>query len=122
MKKVFFVLMVIAAVALNTKVFASSNAAILGSWKVEAPTAPWEYSKTTLVITEANDVLSAKLVTEDKQELKVKTITFADNVLKFSLFIDGYNIQIEGKLADSKLTGVADSPEGDIKFTAEKSK
>jgi hypothetical protein len=122
MKKVVLVLMVIAAVALNTKVFAASNAPVLGTWKVEAPDAPWEYAKSTLVITEANNVLEAKLVTEDKSELKVKAISFAGDILKFTLYIEGNNIQVEGKLADSKITGSADTPDGDIKFTAVKAK
>jgi hypothetical protein len=122
MKKVLLVVMVIAAMALNTKSFASANAPVLGTWKVEAPDAPWEYAKTTLVITETNNVLAAKLVTEDKQELKVNTIEFAKDVLKFSLMIDGNNIMIEGKLADSKITGAADTPDGEIKFTAVKAK
>jgi len=114
------VLMSIAAVALNSKEFAASNAPVLGTWKVEAPDAPWEYAKTTLIITETNNVLEAKLVTENKDELKVKTISFAGDILKFSLYIEGNNIMIEGKLADSKITGSADTPDGDIKFTAVK--
>jgi hypothetical protein len=122
MKKALLVLMLIAAVAFNTKSFASITSAIVGSWKVEAPDAPWEYAKSTLVVTETNKVLTAKLVFEDKQEVKVNSIEFAKDILKFSIMIEGNDILVTGKLADSKLAGSADTPDGEMKFTAVKVK
>jgi hypothetical protein len=67
-------------------------------------------------------VLEAKLVFEDKQEIKVSSIEFAKDILKFSIYIDGNIIQIEGKLADSKITGTANTPDGKIKITGVKGK
>ncbi len=122
MKKVLLVVMVIASFALNTKSFASVNAPVLGTWKVEVPDAPYQYAKSILVITETKNVLEAKLIFEDKQEIKVSSIEFVKDILKFSVYVDGNYIPVIGKLENSKIGGTANTPDGELKFTALKGK
>jgi len=122
MKKVLFVMIVIAAFAVNTKSFAVTPSPIIGSWKVEAPDAPYEYSKSTLVVTETKKVLTAKLVFEGNNEIPVNSFSFTKDIVKFSVNIDGNDIQVTGKLENSKIAGSANTPDGEMKFTAVKGK
>jgi len=115
-------MIVIAAFAVNTKSFAVTPSPIIGSWKVEAPDAPYEYSKSTLVVTETKKVLTAKLVFEGNNEIPVNSFSFTKDIVKFSVNIDGNDIQVTGKLENSKIAGSANTPDGEMKFTAVKGK
>ncbi len=120
MKKVTFVLMVLAFVFATQRSFANDNKSVLGTWKVAVADAPYEYVKSSFVVSEANGVLSGKVVFEDGQELKVSELVFAKDVLKFAFNIDGNDIKVTAKVENSKLTGKVDAPDGLLDLTAVK--
>ena len=120
MKKVTFVLMVLAFVFATQRSFAADNKNVLGTWKVAVADAPYEYVKSSFVVSEVQGVLSGKVVFEDGQELKVSNLEFAKDVIKFAVNIDGNDIKVTAKVGDSKLTGKVDAPDGILDLTAVK--
>ena len=120
MKKVTFILMVLVLVVANQRSFANDNKNVLGTWKVAVADAPYEYVKSSIIVSEVKGVLSGKVVFEDGQELKVSDMEFSKEVLKFAVNIDGNDIKVTAKVANSKLTGKVDSPDGLLDLTAVK--
>ena len=120
MKKVTFILMVLVLVFVNQRSFASDNKNVLGTWKVAVADAPYEYVKSSFIVSEVKGVLAGKVVFEDGQELKVTDLEFAKDVLKFAVNVDGNDIKVTAKVENSKLTGKVDSPDGMLDMTAVK--
>ncbi len=120
MKKVAFVLMALCLVVLNQKCFAIDNKIVLGTWKVAVVDAPYQYAKSSFCFSEANGVLSGKVIFEDGKELKVSNLEFTKDVITFAVNIDGNDIKVKGKLENAKITGKVDSPNGLLDLTATK--
>ena len=112
--------MVLVLVVANQRSFANDNKNVLGTWKVAVADAPYEYVKSSFIVSEVKGVLSGKVVFEDGQELKVSDMEFSKEVLKFAVNIDGNDIKVTAKVANSKLTGKVDSPDGLLDLTAVK--
>ena len=120
MKKVTFVVMILCLIFLNQRSFANDNKNVLGTWKVAVADAPYEYVKSSFVVSEVNGLLSGKVVFENGQEMKVSDLEFAKDVLKFGVNIDGNDIKVTAKVENSKLTGKVDAPDGLLDLTAVK--
>lgn len=120
MKKVTFVVMILCLIVLNQRSFANDNKNVLGTWKVAVADAPYEYVKSSFVVSEVNGLLSGKVVFENGQEMKVSDLEFAKDVLKFGVNIDGNDIKVTAKVENSKLTGKVDAPDGLLDLTAVK--
>ena len=71
-------------------------------------------------MTEEKGVLSAKVIFEDGQELKVSDIQFSKDIVNLVVTIDGSDIRISGKLENSKITGKVESPNGVLGLVAVK--
>ncbi len=120
MKKVTFLLMVLTLVFFNQRTFANDNKNVLGTWKVSVADAPYEYVKSSFIVSEEKGALSGKVVFEDGQELKVTDLVFAKNVLTFAVTIDGNDISVTGKVENAKITGKVNAPDGVLELIAEK--
>lgn len=120
MKKVTFLLMVLTFVFFNQRTFANDNKNVLGTWKVSVADAPYEYVKSSFIVSEVKGALSGKVIFEDGQELKVSDLEFAKNVLTFAVTIDGNDIRVTGKVENSKITGKVNAPDGVLDLVAEK--
>lgn len=123
MKK-FLVLTLLVAViagAFNVAV-AAEKKAVVGEWKYEVPSAPYGYEAGTLVFTEKEGKLAGHVKFADGYKIDLKNITFAEGVLKCGVYVDYEYISIKAKVEGKKLTGTADTPEGELKLTAEKKK
>ncbi len=120
MKKATFVLMILALVMASQRSFANDNKNVLGTWKVSVADAPYEYVKSSFIVSEDKGVLAAKVVFEDGQELKVSGFEYAKNMVRFEVNIDGNDIKVTGKVENDKMTGKVDAPDGMLDLVAVK--
>jgi len=105
---------------MNQRSFANDNKNVLGTWKVEVADAPYEYVKSSFIVSEVNGVLSGKVLFENGQELQVSEIEFARDMIKFAVNIQGNDIKVSGKVENAKITGKVDAPDGVLDLTAVK--
>ena len=120
MKKVTFVMMILCLVFMNQMTFAKGNKSVIGTWKVTVADAPYEYVNSSLVVTEGEGKLSAKVIFENSQEVNVSEIQMAEDTVHLTVNIDGNDIKVTGKVENSKITGKVDAPDGVLEMTAVK--
>lgn len=120
MKKLLFAVVILGLVSMNLKSFGNDNKKVLGSWKVEVPNAPYEYTKSTLNITESEGKLSAQIVFENENSTKASSVNFANDLLTFNVTVENNDIPFSGKLVGNKMTGSVKTPDGTMELTAEK--
>ncbi len=118
MKRSLIFLSILGFIAMSQKTYAEDYSKVTGIWKVEVTNAPYEYAKSTLTLTEVKGQLTAKIVFSDGSVVTPKTVTFAKDRLKFSVFLDGYDIPLSGKLDKNKISGTVDAPDGPLDFSA----
>ncbi len=94
---------------------------LVGTWKYQAPDAPYEYSEGQFVFTKKDGKLhgTAKVNYSqvDLEDLKVK-----GEKVTFTVYVEGEYVEIELELKGNKLTGAASYSEGTLDITAEKEK
>lgn len=123
MKKLLFVALFFIAVAGSLQAAISKgNKDVVGEWKYEVPTAPYGYEKGILVITEKEGKLAGEVKFADGYKIELKKLNYAENVFTFGLYIDYEYISVTANTEGKKMTGTAKTPDGDMKFTAEKAK
>lgn len=120
MKKTTLVIMTICLILTGFKSNAADNSKILGSWKITVADAPYEYSSSTIIVTETTGKLDVKILFADGQSVSAGNPTFTNDVLKFSVNLEGYNNIFSGKVADLSLTGSVDTPDGVLSVKGEK--
>ncbi len=120
MKKMilYFFTALLFAVGLNA--YAAQPNPLIGEWKYEATMAPEGYSNGLLVFAENDKQITGKLRLSGDYTVNLQQLTLEKNELQFSLYIDGYYISVNAKIEDDELAGTADTPDGEIAFTAEK--
>ena len=123
MKKLVIFAFLVAIFASNVNAAVGmANKDVTGEWKYEVPSAPYGYEKGTLVISEKEGKLAGQVKFEDGYKIELKNLTYADGVLKCGLYVDYEYVSIKAKIDGKKLTGAVDSPEGEMKMTANKVK
>lgn len=105
--------------AANASVSAG-NDEVIGEWKYEVPTAPYGYEKGTLVIEEKEGKLAGHVKFEDGYKIELKNLAYAESTLKCGLYVDYEYVSIKAKVEGNKMTGAVDTPEGQMKLTAER--
>lgn len=121
MKKLMILtfLFVVVFTTVNATV-ATNNKDVLGNWKYEVPTAPVGYDKGVMVISEKEDKLVGEIKFADGYKIDLKDVTYEEGVVKFSLYVDYNLVTVKAKIEGKKLTGTVNTPEGEMKITAEK--
>lgn len=121
MKKtlIFALLLVITIGGLNAAVTSKSKE-VTGNWKYEVPSAPAGYDKGTLVFSEKEGKLIGEVKFADGYKIAMKDVVYQEGVVKCSLYIDYEQITVKAKLEGSKLIGTVNTPDGEMKLTAEK--
>jgi hypothetical protein len=123
MKKLMILALVVLAVIGSVNVsLATGNKDVVGSWKYEVPTAPHGYEKGTLVFTEKEGKLAGEVKFADGYKIDMKNVTYENGELKGGLYVDYEYVSVKIKIEGNKMTGVANTPEGEMKLTAEKQK
>lgn len=121
MKKLMILALVVVAVIGSVNVsLAASNKDVVGSWKYEVPSAPYGYEKGTLVFSEKEGKLVGEVKFADGYKIDMKNITYEDGVLKCGLYVDYEYVSVKAKIEGTKMNGSANTPEGEMKLTAEK--
>lgn len=123
MKKLFVIAMLVTIV--TGAVFASvaqNNKEVIGEWKYEVPTAPYGYEKGVLVFNEKEGKLVGEVKFEDGYKIELKNITYNENTVTCGLYVDYEYVSVKAKVDGKKMTGAVNTPEGEMKITAEKIK
>ena len=98
------------------------NKDVVGEWKFESPNAPYGYDKGSFLISEKEGKLVGEVKFADGYKMELKEVSFVEGNFKCKLYIDYEAIGLNAKIEGKKMTGIADSPEGALPFTAEKVK
>lgn len=96
----------------------------VGKWKFSAPDAPYPYGTGLLEVKMDEEDVGVTISFEDVEyKLYGESVKFEENVLAFSLFIDGTDISLSMKFIDKdKLSGKAVYYDGAIPLTANREK
>ena len=121
MKKSLFILLLITfASVISNPAKAADNKAVVGSWKCSVTDVPYEYTSSVITIAEKEGKLSGNVKFENGTVNNLNTVKLNNSQLILTLYVDGYEIIVDGKLAGSKITGTVDTPDGKVNFTATK--
>lgn len=121
MKKTLFILLLIAfASVITNTAMAADNKAVIGSWKCVVPDVPYEYTNSTITFVEKEGKLTGNVKFENGTVNNLNSVKLNNSQLILTLYVDGYEIIVDGKLAGSKITGTVDTPDGKVSFTANK--
>jgi hypothetical protein len=118
MKKVLFIIMLLGLIYPAAKPAAADNSAVVGSWKCAVIDVPYEYSNSVITFVEKEGKLTGSVKFDSGEEVKISTVKYASSQLVLSLYVEGYSITVDGKVAGSKITGTVDTPDGKVNFTA----
>ncbi len=110
----FFLTVVPARLALADE----KNKDVVGSWKVEVNSAPYEYSKSTLTISEKDGLLSGTVKFDTGNQIAVKTVTMVKDELILELYVEYNYIKVKAKVAGNKITGTVNTPDGAMPLVA----
>jgi len=98
------------------------NSDVVGNWKYEVAGAPTGYEKGTLVFTEKEGKLAGEVKFADGYKIVMKDVTYEAGVVKCGLYVDYEYVSVKAKIEGTKMTGTVNTPEGEMKITAEKQK
>ncbi len=99
------------------------NSDVVGSWKYEVAGAPTGYEKGTLVFTEKEGKLAGEVKFADGYKIEMKDVKIEEGgVLKCGLYVDYEYVSVKAKIEGIKMTGTVNTPEGEMKLSAEKQK
>ena len=105
---------------ISAKSFAVEKSALTGSWKCIAENVPYEYINSTISIVEKEGKLVGSVKFEDGGEISLNYVKENGKDVTMSVYVEGYEVIINGKLEGSKITGTADTPEGRVSLTVTK--
>ena len=120
MKKVFFMIVLFGFIYQIARPVAAADSTVIGSWKCAVIDVPYEYSNSVITIMEKEGKLSGTVKFNSGEEIKITTIKYTNSQLVLTLYVEGYSITVDGKVAGTKITGTADTPDGKVNFTATK--
>lgn len=120
MKKVFFIVMLLGLISQVAKPMPADNSTVVGSWKCSVIDVPYEYSNSTITLSEKEGKLGGSVKFDSGEEIKLSTAKLTNDQLVITLYVEGYSITVDGKVAGNKITGTVDAPDGKVNFTANK--
>ena len=96
---------------------------LIGNWKYEVPSAPYGYEKGTLVFAEKEGKLVGEVKFADGYKIDMKDVAIEEGgVVKCGLYVDYEYVSVKAKIEGTKMTGMVNTPDGELKLTAEKQK
>jgi hypothetical protein len=118
MKKELLISLILGILIMSANAVAPDKSALIGSWKCIANDVPEEYKNSTINISEKDGKLAGTVKFDNGIEISLNYVKQAGNDVVMSVYVDGNEIIIKGKLADSKITGTADTPDGQVTLSA----
>lgn len=120
MKKELITSMILVILILSASAFAPEKSLLIGSWKCVATDVPEEYKNSTIAISEKDGKLVGTVKFDNGTEIALNYVKQTGNDVVMAVYVEGYEVIIKGKLSGSKITGTADTPEGQVSLTATK--
>ncbi|HUX96684.1 MAG TPA: hypothetical protein VMV47_13200 [Bacteroidales bacterium] len=120
MKKELILILVLGIFLISAKSVAPEKSALIGSWKCVANDVPPEYTNSTIIITEKDTKLTGTVKFESIGEISLNYVKQTGKDIVMSLYVEGSEIIIKGKLEGSTITGTADTPDGQVSLKATK--
>jgi hypothetical protein len=120
MKKALLIIMLLGLIYPVAKPASADNSSVVGAWKCAVLDVPYEYSSSVITFTEKEGKLSGTVKFDSGEEVKISTVKYTNNQLVLSLYVEGYSVTVDGKVAGTKITGTVDTPDGKVNFTATK--
>lgn len=121
MKKLIILTFLVTLVAISFNSSAKvSNKDIVGDWNYEAPTAPYGFEKGIMAFSENEGALTGVLKLNDGSKIQLQNVKLENDLLTFSLYVEGGYVTVRSKIEDDTLTGSVDTPDGEMKVTAKK--
>ncbi|HPF52609.1 MAG TPA: hypothetical protein PK335_13590 [Draconibacterium sp.] len=123
MKKLILLTLMLALVAGSFNASAKVRKKdVIGEWKYEAPTAPYGFEKGTLAISDKDGELAGNLILLDGSSMKLESVKLEKDMLSFAINVQGAYVMGSLKVDGDIMSGVVNSPDGDLKLTAQKTK
>ena len=100
-------------------VFAVAKNVFKGTWEYNVPDAPYEYSTGKIVFADSENgqqIISIRFT--NGTEIKAKEVKIDNDTFSFTTVVESYNIKVTGKLAEGKVSGKVDTPQGIMNLTA----
>lgn len=121
MKKLIVFAVVVAAFASMSFSTNSGHPKILiGNWKYVVTTAPPGLDSGTIVFSEKEGKLVGQIEAANGTKMEMKAISFENDELKFSVYVDYDYVSIKATVKGKELKGTVNSPEGEMQLTAQK--
>ena len=120
MKKVLFVIIMLGFIYQVAKPATAENNTVVGAWKCAVIDVPYEYSNSVITFAEKEGKLTGSVKFDSGEEVRISTVKYTNGQLVLTLYVEGYSITVDGKVAGTKITGTVDTPDGKVNFTANK--
>jgi len=120
MKKVFLLNLILGLLIISASAAAPEKSTVAGTWKCIANDVPEEYKNSTISITEKDGLLAGSVKFENGTVVNLNYVKQNGKDVTMSVYVEGYEVIIKGKLEGSKITGTADTPNGVVTLTATK--
>jgi hypothetical protein len=114
-------LIILFALMVNVATVSAKDKDVVGTWDYSAPNAPYEYSKGQIIITQGEDKLEG-VVNIDGYEMKLNSVKVEDDVLSFSLYVEGEYVSVKLTIKEDALEGKASTSEGLLEVTGKRAK
>ena len=111
--------MLIAIVFGMTNIEAATAADAVGTWKYNAPDAPYEYSSGKIIIAKEDGKLTGTIKI-DYYSIEAEDVKLDNNTLSFGAYIEGEYVQIKVDIDGKKFSGQATYSEGALPVSGEK--
>lgn len=97
------------------------KSAFKGVWEYKAPEAPYEYNMGKLIFDEAGGKPGVTVKLRSGAEIKAQNVKIENDSISFEVTIEYELVKVTGKLMGQKIAGKANSSQGIMGVTAEKS-
>ena len=120
MKKELLMTLLLITIILSANAVAPEKSELIGSWKCVATDVPEEYKNSLITISEKDGKLAGTVKFDNGTEINLNYVKQTGKDVIMSVYVEGTEVIIKGKLEASKITGTADTPDGQVSLTATK--
>lgn len=106
------------AVMVSNNAQALENDSLKGTWEFKVSEAPYEYSTGKLIFAEKEGKATGTIKLMNGTEIKLQNLKVENNSFSFAVEIEYNTVTVTGKIAEGKITGKVDSPDGMLDITA----
>ncbi len=93
----------------------------VGTWTYSAPDAPYGYQAGDILVGKEKDAYTVSLKLGE-YAIKGYNVKYEKTVLSFTVYIESESVMIKATFEENKITGKANTSQGDIPFTASRKK